>query len=58
MGSIVLKRNEFRKTGFNNFKELVENNNRKEKAKEDQVAEKMSWHVYLGITSENRLQES
>lgn len=46
----------FRKTGFNSFRELVENNSRKEKA-QIQVTEETSRHVYLGIGSENKLQQ-
>lgn len=41
-----------------NFQEIGGKYQQEGKSKKDQVAEEMSWHVYLGIRSESRLQES
>lgn len=40
------------------FQEIGGKQQQEGKSKKDQVAEEMSWHVYLGIRSESRLQES
>lgn len=40
------------------FQEIGGKQQQEGKSKKDQVAEEMSWHVYLRIRSESRLQES